>query len=181
MGLLLKDGRYLRLNLNGCYIDNRGVHVSYYQYESKEQRDIEQEVNDKFNRLVKTCSNYCENISNKLMNEINFDIEKIKSEKEFLNKLDENQKELLNIMHNITNNVNIISEYIFTRNDNLLKDLKDLEIFKELGYSEELLKFYKRPLLAIDTSGVLTNQKFTYNSMYGELKKLFKKDGYTEI
>lgn len=180
MGLLIKDGKYIKLNFDGCYIDRNGVHISYYEYKSKSDKDIEENVNMLFTKLLKNYSEYSEKITNEVISKLDFDPEQLKSKDELFDNLSENQKNLIESVLNIENNISIINEYLITRNKKLLDNLTEIELFKSLGYSEEILKPYERPSLNIGVSGVLTNQKFTYNSMYNELKKLFKKDGFTD-
>lgn len=180
MGLLLKDNKYIKLNMNNCYIDNKGVHISYYKYKSKDDRDTEESVNMLFSKLTKNYSDYSENLVRNTLSELGFDYTQLKSKEELFNKLSETQKSSIETMLNIENNITLLSEFLFTRNDELLSKFTDIELFKELGYSEEILKPYSKPELCLDVSGFLTNQKFTYNSMYNELKKLFKKEGFTD-
>lgn len=180
MGLLLKDGKYVRLNMDNCFIDNKGVHVSYYKYNSKEDRDIENSVNTLFLKLTKNYSDYSENVTTKVISDLDCDYEKLKTKEDLFDKLSENQKNLIEGLLSIENNITTLNEFLFTRDKKLLSNFTELELFKKLGYSEDITKEYSKPELCQGISGVLTNQKFTYNSMYNELKKLFKKDGFTD-
>lgn len=180
MGLLLKNNEYVRLNMDDCFIDNRGVHISYYRYNSKEDRDAEETVNNLFQKLLKNCSDYSEKITLEVLSKLDFDYETLKTKEELFDKLNTNQKNLIEGMLNIEKNINILNEFMFTRDKKILNNLTELELFKKLGYSDEVIKSYTKPELCQGISGILTTQKFTYNSMYNELKKLFKKEGFTD-
>lgn len=180
MGMLFKNGNYVKLNLEDCYIDIHGIHVAYSSYSSKQSREQEQKITDKLEKFYRKCNDYCVSLEDKINNSLTFNPEEIKSEEEFVSRLTDEQKKDIELLNDILNDIHIIQSFVYNRDKEILNELKNIDILKDLGYSKELLQEFETPCSACELTGLLTNQKFTHNSMYKELKKLFKKEEYSD-
>lgn len=179
MALKLNDGRYIKLNFDGCYIDSRGVHVSYFQYDEEGKRQKEIAQNEKLQTLLQNVSKYIDENLMKLESKFGKD-PKVNSQQELLSLMSDEDKEIYDEIHSLEADIHLILSASEVGDRSLEKELKNLNLLKKLGYSSQLLDRIQLGQVESQISGVFTGQKFTYDSMYRELKKIFKKDRYKD-
>lgn len=179
MALKLNNGKYVKLDLNGCYIDVRGIHVAYFIYDNVDIRDAEQTANSKLRLLLNNISNYIEEKTAILQENIG-DINEITSKEELLDRMTAEDKKIYDEIHSIEEDRQLILVGSQIGDNSIEGKLSNLKLLKELGYSKEILNGTMRGYPASNISGVFTGQKLNYTEMYKELKKIFKKEGYED-
>lgn len=181
MAIKLKDNRYLKVNLDKCFATFRGMFVSYSQYPNTDERILEIQRLEDVDKFEKTL--YSDLYKKRQFVE-NYLIEhNIKTEEEYKN-VPKHIREIVDILESIDYDIETIKGelYIKTGVESIdITKLKNYNYLKELGLNDEwFTKKLNPPTNITSISSAYTGQKFTYNSMYNELKKLFKKDGFTD-
>ncbi|MEG1565312.1 MAG: hypothetical protein RR342_01040 [Bacilli bacterium] len=181
MAVKLNDGRYLNVCLEGCYANSKGVFVNYSQYSDEKAREFEKDRINEFNKFVNDVDTemikYREELE-KYVTEHN-----IKTVEE-LKDLPEEIQNKINIVETIQDDIVYISNGLYNRiglENPTVKNIKNYKLLKEFGFKDTwFTNRIEIPVSITRVSSVLNNQKFTYTDMYKELKKIVKKDGYTD-
>lgn len=175
MAIVLKNGNYIKIILNKCYIDCEGVHITYAEYKSTNDREFEKKNNSSFDKFIQNVSDYIEDVSRYLKDKVG-DLSNISSEQELQNKLSVEDKDRLNRIRRLNEDINLILQYSYSLRTIDEDKLQELELLKKLGYNQEILS--KTEVTYKTTrSSAHTNQRITYGDMYSELKKIYMEDG----
>jgi len=183
MALKLKDNSYVKLNLDECFINKKGVFISYLRYKDVEQRELEQKLLANFEVVRSNCLEYISKIRDEIYKDLSkeHNLEELTSLEELKSYLTEEQNQKLVITENLEKDLEYLHKIIQIHEDISMKNLLNEKLLKDFGLNVELYKnYFENPNIEIKSTSAYTGQKFTYDSMYKELKKLFKKDGYED-
>lgn len=168
MAILVKEtNNYVKLDLDNTYITRRGVFVATQVYPTLEARELEKSRLQEFNKFCVNVQNKKEELISEIQDKIGEDIteEDLKPFEKEVNIINELGEDL----RYIQNNLYLLNEKPSTKN------LKQKTLLVKLGFKEEWLN---NPLIAgshsLINTGNFTNQRFTSDSMYKELKKAYK-------
>lgn len=172
MALIHKDGKYIKVIRENCVFYPSSVLISYYEFDSKEDRDNyfkrEKEINDFVSKHRNT------------YNELNLKAAETLSQVPGvdLNSFDQFPKEVKKILNDAIDlmwDLQLITREWKSQNFSKTK-FKNKKQLIELGFNEEWFTPVKLPVIGTVSTGVFLNQTFSFDCLYKELKKIFKTD-----
>lgn len=170
-----KSGRYIKVIREMAVFRPTSVQVFYYSFSSRKDKEEYFSRRKSVNDFVFNVKRYVEEENKKFEVELS----------EFLNGKDISKfssiEDLPKRFRDLLSGISELSNYSFDVSrgwDKLvpLKKFKDMDLVHSLGFDDSWLTPLQPWDIQSVSTGVFTNQNFTFECLYGELKKIFKDD-----
>lgn len=172
----LKSGKYIKVLRDRCIFTPNSVEVSFYSFDSKHDRDAYFSRKQDVSLFVANSTKLLDDEYNSLSDEI-MRFLKING-LERLDSLDDLPEDLINKNRYLEDLGKAIYE-VRMGWDSHTPPKFDGEILidlKKAGYDESWMNPLPDFSIGSVSTGAFTNQRFTYDCLYKELKKIFKND-----
>lgn len=180
------SGVYIKLNLEGCFIDIHGTHAAFTAYKDEAEREKEKIRTSEFNIFMSKAQDEISKIHSQACVEFEGYRNSVSniSDEELMENLPQSIKNTLDYISILNTELDKISQLAFTSLDSELKDksLPHKEFFEKLGLKDEWLNdpVLLRGTCLVPCSKSVSGKSITSKCMYDELKKVFRKEEYTD-